>query len=147
MKRVRGGPPNTARARGRIAEARAITPVFNATERSSQEERVAASTAPQPQTDAPRRAPAQDARRVASTQARRTAELKRQRRMRLADKAWKLGPRAYFEFLDELDRHYDIPDLDRRLERYANIDPKALSFLGGDRFPEGPMRAVTGWTP
>jgi hypothetical protein len=43
-----------------------------------------------------------------SLQARRSAELRRQRRMRMAAAAWKLGPPAFFEFIDELDRHFDV---------------------------------------
>jgi len=75
------------------------------------------------------------------------AELRKQanrrlRRQHLAALAWQLGPRIFFELLEELDRHYDIPDLDRRLERYANADPSLVAFLGGDRFPEGPTRIV-----
>jgi hypothetical protein len=43
-----------------------------------------------------------------------------------------------FELLDELDRHFDIIDLDRRLARYASLadlDPWLLHAVGADRFP------------
>jgi hypothetical protein len=69
---------------------------------------------------------------------------RRRRRQRMAALAWRLGARAYFEFLDELDRHYDTPDLDRRLEKYANADPNMVALLGGDQFPEGPTRIIEG---
>src|SRR5690242_1707149 len=54
----------------------------------------------------------------------------------------RLGARAYFGFVDEFDRHDDIPDLDRRLERYANADPNLVARLGADQFPAGPLRIV-----
>jgi hypothetical protein len=79
-----------------------------------------------------------------SLQARRSAELRRQRRMRMAVAAWKLGPRAFFEFIDELDRHFDVPDLDRRLGRYANADPQLVALLGGDRLPPIPPPRLVG---
>jgi hypothetical protein len=60
----------------------------------------------------------------------------------MAAAAWKLGARAFFEFVEELDRHHDIPDLDRRLERFANADPHLVALLGGDQFPAGPMRII-----
>jgi hypothetical protein len=69
---------------------------------------------------------------------------RRRRRQRMAALAWRLGARAYFEFLDELDRHYDIPDLDRRLEKYANADPNLVALLGSDQFPAGPTRIIGG---
>jgi hypothetical protein len=77
-----------------------------------------------------------------SLQARRSAELRRQRRMRMAAAAWRLGPRAFFEFIDELDWHFDVLNLDRRLERYANADPGLIALLGGDQFPAGPTRII-----
>jgi hypothetical protein len=75
-------------------------------------------------------------------QAMRARELRRMRRMRLAAVVWKLGERAFFEFLTELDRDYGIVDLDSRLERYANADPRLLRALGGDRLPPRIIHAV-----
>jgi hypothetical protein len=50
-----------------------------------------------------------------------------------------------FELLDEIGRHHDIgEDIDRRLEKYAELDPDMLASVGGDRFPESPMRAIGG---
>jgi hypothetical protein len=69
---------------------------------------------------------------------------RRQRRQRMAEIVWRLGARAFFEFIDELDRHFDIPDLDRRLEKYANANPELVALLGGARFPSGPTRLVGG---
>jgi hypothetical protein len=46
--------------------------------------------------------------------------------------------RVTFELLDELDRHFDIIDLDRRFARYASLadlDPWLLHAVGADRFP------------
>jgi len=56
----------------------------------------------------------------------------------------RLGPRATFELLDELARaHPEIaPDIDRRLERYAQLSPALLRATGGDRFPAAPIRLV-----
>jgi hypothetical protein len=50
-----------------------------------------------------------------------------------------------FELVDELDRHHALgDDLDRRLARYAAVNPQILAAVGGDRFPEAPLRAVGG---
>jgi hypothetical protein len=68
---------------------------------------------------------------------------RRRRRQRMAELVWKLGARAFFEFIDELDRHYGLnDDLDRRLERFANADPALIALFGGDQFPAGPTRII-----
>lgn len=68
-----------------------------------------------------------------------------QRRWRLAERLHGLGARVTYEFLDELDRHLDLgDDLDRRLERYAALDPDVLAAVGGDRFPSIPLHFVGG---
>jgi len=55
----------------------------------------------------------------------------------------RLGPRVTFELLGELDRHHGLgEDLDRRLERYAALDPVILRAVGGDHFPPRPLRGV-----
>ena len=74
----------------------------------------------------------------------RAQAIRRLRRQRMAEIVWQLGPRACFEFIDEIDRHFDIPDIDRRLEKYANADPELVGLLGGARFPAGPTRLVGG---
>ena len=71
--------------------------------------------------------------------------VQRLRRMRLVERVHNLGPRIAFELLDELDRHHGIgADLDRRLARYAGLDPEILRAVGGDRFPRLPIRIVGG---
>jgi predicted DNA-binding transcriptional regulator AlpA len=73
----------------------------------------------------------------------RAQALRRMRRQRLVERVCALGHRAVFELVDELDRHLGLgDDLDRRLERYAALDPGLLVALGGDRFPAAPLRAV-----
>jgi hypothetical protein len=53
--------------------------------------------------------------------------------------------RAVFELFDELARHHGIgDDIDRRLARYAALDPAVLAVVGGDRFAAAPLRAVGG---
>jgi hypothetical protein len=52
-------------------------------------------------------------------------------------------PRLVYELLDEIGRHHGIADdIDRRLERYARLDPPVLAAVGGDRFPPSPIRAL-----
>jgi hypothetical protein len=75
-------------------------------------------------------------------QERRSHERRLLRRHRLAELLWKLGPRPLSEFVDELDRNYDIPDLDRRLERYAELDAQTLRLFGADKLPAAPLHEV-----
>jgi hypothetical protein len=74
----------------------------------------------------------------------RTQALRRRRPQRAAEFVWRLGAWAFFEFVDDLGRHNDIHDLDRRLERYASVDADAARRLGGDRIPPLPRRTVGG---
>jgi hypothetical protein len=68
---------------------------------------------------------------------------RRLRRQRQVEAIPNLGTRVVFELLDELDRHHGLADdLDRRLAKYAVIDPAALGAAGGDRFPPPPIREV-----
>lgn len=73
---------------------------------------------------------------------RRAHELVLLRRQRLSEIVWRLGARAFSEFVNELDRNYAIPDLDRRLEKYANADPELVALLGGDRMVPNPIWAA-----
>jgi hypothetical protein len=52
--------------------------------------------------------------------------------------------RAYFEFITELERRYDVPDIDRRLEQFADLDPQLVARLGGNKVPANPTRLVGG---
>jgi hypothetical protein len=64
------------------------------------------------------------------------------RRQRQVERICRI-PRLVAELLDEIDRHHGLgADLDRRLERFAGLDPDLLRALGGDRFPPSPMRAI-----
>ena len=65
------------------------------------------------------------------------------RRQRQVVALHRLGARATFELLDELDRRHRLgEDLDERLARYAAIEPSVLRAIGGDRFPPNPTRGV-----
>ena len=47
-----------------------------------------------------------------------------------------LGERSFDEFLFEVGEEGNCHDLiDRKLERYAQIDPDILKIIGGDKFP------------
>lgn len=72
------------------------------------------------------------------------APLIRLRRQRHVERLYRLGPRAVFELLDELDRVHRLTDLDARLARYAAVDPEILRALGANRFPERQFRLVGG---
>src|SRR5437762_1548793 len=66
-------------------------------------------------------------------------------RPRLVERVHRLGARALFEFVNELDQSHGLgSDLDQRLERYARLDPAVLPALGGDRLPVSPVRIVGG---
>jgi hypothetical protein len=70
---------------------------------------------------------------------------RRLRRQQQVEQVHRLGARVVFELLDELDRHHDLGDaLDRRLARYAALDPGILPAVGGDKFALAPMRLVEG---
>ena len=59
------------------------------------------------------------------------------RRQRHIEQLHRLGPRVLAELLAEIERHHPeiVDDIDRRLARYAELDPEILRALGGDRFP------------
>jgi len=70
---------------------------------------------------------------------------RRLQRQRHVEQVHRLGARVIFELLNELDRVHGLgDDLDRRLERYARLDPDLLAALGADRFPAAPLRIVGG---
>jgi hypothetical protein len=70
---------------------------------------------------------------------------RRLRRQHLALRVHRLGDRAFFEFIDELDRHHALgDDLDQRLEKYAGADADLLRAIGADRFSASPVRTVGG---
>ena len=68
---------------------------------------------------------------------------RRLQRQHHVEQVHRLGARVIFELLNELDRVHGLgDDLDRRLERYARLDPDLLAALGADRFPAAPLRVV-----
>jgi hypothetical protein len=79
-----------------------------------------------------------------SLQARRSAELRRQRRIRrvqtIADMC---APRLWFEIFDQMARGLDAEDyVDALLEKFARVDPAVLRALGADKLPRPPLRQV-----
>jgi hypothetical protein len=55
-------------------------------------------------------------------QARRSVELRRQRRLRHAQIVHSLGWRPTFELIDQFARDFDEARVDRLLERFASLD-------------------------
>jgi hypothetical protein len=56
-----------------------------------------------------------------------------------------LGPRVLYELLEELDRYHALDaDLDRRLERYAELDPGLLRAVGANKFAARPLHLAGG---
>jgi hypothetical protein len=77
-----------------------------------------------------------------SLQAQASRRLQRQRHV---ERIHGLGARAFFELIDELDREHLLgDDLDRRLERFAALDPELLHAFGGDQFAASPVRVAEG---
>ena len=65
------------------------------------------------------------------------------RLQRLAERLHALGPRPVFEFCRELAEAYGInADVQRRLERYAGLDPAFILVLGADYSPPPPLHGV-----
>jgi hypothetical protein len=64
-----------------------------------------------------------------------------QRRQSLCARIHDLGPRVLFELVVEIEK-YGVADLDRRVERYADLDPELLAAVGADRFPPRPIHLV-----
>ena len=61
------------------------------------------------------------------------------RRQRAAEHLHNLGPRPVLEALVEVEAG---ADLDRVLTDFAQLEPKTVSRLGGDRFPALPIYEV-----
>ena len=54
-----------------------------------------------------------------------------------------LGPRVFAEMLDEIAVATGRPDIvAARLEAYAQLDPEAVRFVGGDKFPPMPLGLI-----
>ena len=71
--------------------------------------------------------------------------LARLRRQRHVEQIHRLGVRALFELVDELDRHHGLgDDLDRRLEAYAGLDAELIAVVGADQFPPSPTLLIGG---
>lgn len=66
----------------------------------------------------------------------------RRRRQRQVQLIRRFGVRVFFELLDELNRNFELDDLDARLERYAALDPDLLRALQADRFPHLRLRLI-----
>jgi hypothetical protein len=63
-------------------------------------------------------------------------DLSDERLRRDVERLYQLGPRALFEFIQELSRERLLrTDLEGRVARYAALDPGAVEALGGGRFP------------
>jgi hypothetical protein len=70
---------------------------------------------------------------------------RRLRRQHLARELHRLGARALFELVDELDRVHGLgDDLDQRLEAYAALDAELIAVVGADQFPPSPTRLIGG---
>ncbi len=55
----------------------------------------------------------------------------------------RLGPRAVGELLAEISAERGIQTvIDRKLDRYAGIEPETLEVTGGDGFWSAPLREV-----
>ena len=68
------------------------------------------------------------------------ADLRRQRHVR---KLHRLGPRVLDELLVEIGAERSITTIiERKIERYAGLDPEALATIGGDGFCPVSIREV-----
>ena len=65
------------------------------------------------------------------------------RLQRQAERLHALGPRPIFEFCRELAEAHGIgADMQRRLAKYARLDPAVVRAFGGDHFPPPPIHEV-----
>lgn len=89
------------------------------------------------------RVPADEARFDNTVAVLRLAATRRLQRQRQIERIYALGSRIIFELIDEIDRHHGLGnDIDQRLMRYARLDPLILATVGGDRFPNMPLRIL-----
>ena len=62
---------------------------------------------------------------------------------RQVERLHRLGPRAVAELLAEIGAERSITTIvDRKLDRYTDLDPAALEATGGDKFWPTPVREV-----
>jgi hypothetical protein len=56
------------------------------------------------------------------------------------------GVRGFWEFIEGLTRDgkVDEAEIEKRLSRFARLDPQILDILGANRLPNGPIRVVGG---
>jgi hypothetical protein len=75
----------------------------------------------------------------------RIANFRQLRRRRLIQRIYGLGCRPVVELVEDLLQGRIIVDeeaLDRRLAKFAALDPIALAVTGGDRMPSLPLHLV-----
>jgi hypothetical protein len=79
-----------------------------------------------------------------SLRQRQSAELRRLRRQRYAQRIWPLGERVEFELVEKLIEHFALDEdtVDHILDRFAGLDPDALRALGANRLPLLPIHSV-----
>jgi hypothetical protein len=130
MKEVRGGPPDTVRARGLMIEApAAIAPVNTSSVARLQgargHQRLVRTTG-------------------SSLRETRSAELRRLQRARYVQRIWPLGEKLEFELIEKLIEHFGLDEdaVSHILDRFAGLDPNVLRALGADRLPASPIRSV-----
>ncbi len=59
-----------------------------------------------------------------------------------------LGPRAVGELLAEIGAERSIRTvIDRKLDKYSQLEPHSINMAGGDRFPAVPVHLVEGGRP
>jgi hypothetical protein len=96
----------------------------------------------QPQAEIRPRRPSQRA--GVSLQERRSTELRKLQRARLAKRLWTLGERVEFEFVEHLIATFDLDEdaVIRIEQRFAGLDLEALRALGAERLPPSPLHQV-----
>jgi hypothetical protein len=66
---------------------------------------------------------------------------------RMVERVYRHGPRVIAELLAEIGAAYmNRTDIERRLERYAGLDPAALELTGGGAMPPTPLSVITSAT-
>jgi hypothetical protein len=79
-------------------------------------------------------------------QSRRASEARRLFRQRAVARVHALGQRPTFKLVDEIIRHHpDLEDeIDKWIDKYADLDPDLLRRLGADRLPLIPPPRLVG---